>query len=268
MKYALDAPRCQHLHDSGLRCGSPALRGKPFCYNHHLLHTPRLNPGDWGYQFPPIESQKSIEMLVRQVLQSFHDGRLDSAQVRTYLYGIQLLAPYTCRDAVPDGSYVAMELTPAMRKLCGEPPESAPDNPPSMDMTPTPLGPPEPQTVTDQPSPTTCHPERGRRPESKDPESAALQCELSPPPNSEGATPIDDSQSPIPNSDPEDQRLETLRRLTQLIKALKCMSPEEHREMLKSHGGERTTGEVTLSASRTDEPRREHLETIPEPTAP
>jgi hypothetical protein len=199
MSYLLDAPRCEHLHDSGIRCGSPALRGKSFCYNHHLLHTPRLLPGQPGYQLPALESEKSVEMLVRHVLQSFHDGRLNVAQVRLYLYGIQVLAPYACKDYSPHARYVATELTPAMRRLCGEEPE--PD---------ASAGPAEPEIPVE---PTGLN---------------AIPAHHEPAPESEILTPsaAETVAEPTAVVDQDDspERLEVLRRLTQQIKALTCMT--------------------------------------------
>jgi hypothetical protein len=32
---------CRHIHTSGRRCGSPALRGEPFCYHHHTTRRPQ-----------------------------------------------------------------------------------------------------------------------------------------------------------------------------------------------------------------------------------
>ena len=31
---------CRHIHTSGSRCGSPALRGESFCYYHHTTRRP------------------------------------------------------------------------------------------------------------------------------------------------------------------------------------------------------------------------------------
>ena len=38
---------CRHIHTSGSRCGSPALRGESFCYYHHTTRRPARRPQSW-----------------------------------------------------------------------------------------------------------------------------------------------------------------------------------------------------------------------------
>ena len=146
--YWLDVPRCQHVKDDGIRCGSPALRGQPFCYNHDQIHHPRHVMGDPGYQIPVLETHKSVELAIRQVLQACHDNKITDLRARTMIYGIQVLAPYACQNQHPIAAYVATELPPAMQRLCGA------------------------DTLVREPITTVCHPERGRTSESKDPDAA------------------------------------------------------------------------------------------------
>ena len=117
MRTVSEAPRCQHVHDSGYTCGSPALRGQNFCYHHHQIHYPRLLPGQKSYQFRSLDGQSAVELFVRNLFQSYHDGHINDSQVRTYLYGVQIMAPYICKGR---GTYgLTPEITPAMQQLLG-----------------------------------------------------------------------------------------------------------------------------------------------------
>ncbi|MGZ4816168.1 MAG: hypothetical protein ACXVZV_12205 [Terriglobales bacterium] len=115
--YKLDAPRCQHIHPNGMRCGSPALRGQPFCYNHDQIYNPRALPGQKPYKFPALETQAAMEIVVRQILQAYHDNQITTEQTRTYFYGLQLLMPHVCKGNSPYAPAVQTELTPAMQAL-------------------------------------------------------------------------------------------------------------------------------------------------------
>jgi len=110
MAYLLDVPRCQHIKTDGVRCGSPAVRTKDFCYNHIILHEPRLPLGVPGYQLPPLECQADIQLAMRDAVQSYLDKRLTDTQARTVIYAISVVAPYACRNHSPRADLVATEL--------------------------------------------------------------------------------------------------------------------------------------------------------------
>ena len=109
-----EAPRCQHLKTDGIRCGSPALRGKPFCYNHGLIHDPRTPLGVPGYQLPPLECQADIQLAMRDAVQSYLDKRLTDIQARTVIYAISVVAPYACRPRNERPDRVSTEIPEAM----------------------------------------------------------------------------------------------------------------------------------------------------------
>ena len=81
---ANNAPRCMQVKVDGVRCGSPAMRGKPFCYFHDRF----LNrPYDDG--FPPLENGAAIQWAIMQVLQDLLKKRIDRDDAATLLYGLQ-----------------------------------------------------------------------------------------------------------------------------------------------------------------------------------
>ena len=114
MLYRLDVPQCQHIKEDGIRCGSPALRGQPLCFQHNRIYHPRVTPGQRGYQFPAFETHAATTLTIRQVLQAVHDGQLDLARGRFFLYGLQIAAPYV-KYVAPYCDNVSTELTPAMQ---------------------------------------------------------------------------------------------------------------------------------------------------------
>ena len=57
-------PPCHHLHPTGNRCGSPALRGEQFCFYHHPTRRPpvRTRLSDPPFYVPPIADPESLQM--------------------------------------------------------------------------------------------------------------------------------------------------------------------------------------------------------------
>lgn len=75
-------PICEHILPGGKRCGSPALRGEPFCFYHHNVERrvpqvnfmmyltnpqPERNP-NFKYAMPYIEDPESLQMAFTQFL--------------------------------------------------------------------------------------------------------------------------------------------------------------------------------------------------------
>jgi len=153
-----EAPRCQHLHDTGYRCGSPALRGQSFCYNHYRHYQPRFFAGQKGYRIPVLEECSSVELAVREILQGVNDDHLDLAKARVMLYGIQLVAPYSTRRFYFGPKDVEIELPVAMQSPTGAsspapaPPAPSPNPPLALAAPPDP--PPPVATPLDPVVPT------------------------------------------------------------------------------------------------------------------
>ena len=109
-----EAPRCQHIKTDGIPCGSPAVRGEAFCYNHRLIHHPAHPLGVPGYKLPPLECQDDIQLAMRDAIQSFLDKRLTAADARLVIYAISVVAPYTCRPRTARPDLVTTEIPAAM----------------------------------------------------------------------------------------------------------------------------------------------------------
>ncbi len=120
---------CRHIRSNGLRCGSPALRTKPYCYHHCLAHSHRraltdsaaetaaaaetvlhsMVPGTDSMQrnpvlapylnpkpepmtltFPPLEDRESIGIALSLVLGALARKRIDAKDATPLIYGLQV----------------------------------------------------------------------------------------------------------------------------------------------------------------------------------
>lgn len=115
---------CRHIKANGVRCGSPALRGKPRCYFHDRTTTQRrlaeqhrrdalaithhpLHPGPEGAQrepilaerfqpspleldFPTLEDRPSIQLALSMLLGALGRNELDPRRAGMMLYGLQV----------------------------------------------------------------------------------------------------------------------------------------------------------------------------------
>jgi hypothetical protein len=84
LEAARQAPRCMHVRSSGVRCGSPAMRGDAFCYFHDRLYN---RPAEES--FPFLEDAASIQMAIMQVLDGLRRGKLEKGVANSLLFGLQ-----------------------------------------------------------------------------------------------------------------------------------------------------------------------------------
>ena len=83
---AHQAARCAHLRASGVRCGSPALRGSHYCYYHEHFHGgPRLIYPSLA----KLDDAHGIQTALAEVLTGILDGRLPHKTGALLLYGLQ-----------------------------------------------------------------------------------------------------------------------------------------------------------------------------------
>jgi hypothetical protein len=109
-------PRCQHVRVNGTQCGSPALRGKRFCY-FHARH--QLKPAkDSAFQFPTLEDANAIQVALMQVIRAIADNKIESKRAGLLLYALQTASCNLKRtslepkleDAVLDTSVLGQEI--------------------------------------------------------------------------------------------------------------------------------------------------------------
>ena len=86
-------PLCHHIKDDGVRCGSPALRGKDLCYFHHR-QARRPLPA----YIPPLNNRASIQHALSQLMRAAFAGRVHDDRLRSMVYTLQV-ALTNLRDA-------------------------------------------------------------------------------------------------------------------------------------------------------------------------
>ena len=83
--------QCRHIKSNGIQCGSPALRGAPFCYFHAKVHRPKPKNPIWAdLEFPLVEDPSAIQISINQVLEAIVCSRLDPRRAGLILYGLQI----------------------------------------------------------------------------------------------------------------------------------------------------------------------------------
>lgn len=94
--YPVQIRRCGHIRVSGTQCGSPAIRGKEFCYYHQHDRLQsievHMESGRVGGEMvlPVLEDAHSIQMVVRQVMQLLLQRRIDRKDASLLLYSLQI----------------------------------------------------------------------------------------------------------------------------------------------------------------------------------
>lgn len=83
-------PICEHVRDNGLRCGSPALRGRHFCFHHSRAHAPGPRLGHRHYRSPLPETIESLQILIQQVTETLGSGPITEKAAGKLLYAVQL----------------------------------------------------------------------------------------------------------------------------------------------------------------------------------
>ena len=88
---------CKHIKANGEFCGSPALRGREYCYFHLTVLGRRLRTqkhimkGECHYlQLPTLEDADSIQLAVMQVMDALLRDQIDTKIAGLLLYGLQI----------------------------------------------------------------------------------------------------------------------------------------------------------------------------------
>jgi len=104
---------CRHIMPTGIKCKSPALRGKHYCYFHYNL---RLHADDGTrddkepLKLPSLEDSRGIQIALAQILAALGSGRIDSRQAGLYLYGLQIAAKIASRTSEPEPKQIVRVL--------------------------------------------------------------------------------------------------------------------------------------------------------------
>jgi len=85
MALAHQAPRCTHTKSDGLRCQSPALKGKALCYFHSRIRYPR-----GSHMLRRLNDGNSVQVTILQAVRALREGTIDPKSARILLWGLQI----------------------------------------------------------------------------------------------------------------------------------------------------------------------------------
>jgi len=89
------ARQCHHIKTSGVRCGSPALRDRRYCYYHQrsrpiLLDLSGREDKPALFSLPTFEDGHSIQFALRNVAHRLLDGNIDAKTAGLLFYCLQI----------------------------------------------------------------------------------------------------------------------------------------------------------------------------------
>ena len=120
-----NVPRCSHTRLNGLRCGSPAMKGKRHCYFHRRLqlqqHRNSTRRARQRVILPPLEDAASIQFALMEVTQAVLDDRISEKKAGLVLYALQTASHNLRRlDPEPQEQLIRQdypEAVPEMEKI-------------------------------------------------------------------------------------------------------------------------------------------------------
>jgi len=84
-------PICEHIKNDGIRCGTPALRGRHFCYHHDRVHRGHQIAAKHSCRvIPPLRNARNIRVAALNIIRDLRDGRIDLPTARVMAYALQV----------------------------------------------------------------------------------------------------------------------------------------------------------------------------------
>jgi hypothetical protein len=89
-------PECQHIKTSGGKCGSPALRGQPYCYFHSRVPAdgqkqgPARRPGSLSAALANLEDRSAVLHATTAVAAAVAGHRIDTKRASLIIYALQI----------------------------------------------------------------------------------------------------------------------------------------------------------------------------------
>jgi hypothetical protein len=122
---------CHHIRVNGIRCGSPRLTGKQFCFWHNKVNNTHSEPdniifrdyffnennviereqnafkdydfrnrrpnGPRAVELPPLEDSESIQLALSMVVAAIADGRIEIKRAGIMIYALQVASQNVLR---------------------------------------------------------------------------------------------------------------------------------------------------------------------------
>ena len=93
LKQAKSANSCQHIKVNGVRCASPALRERSYCYFHQSqrdLRKLRFKHPQGTFELPLLEDANAIHLAVQDVAAALIQKRIDRQLSGQLLFALQI----------------------------------------------------------------------------------------------------------------------------------------------------------------------------------
>jgi hypothetical protein len=105
---------CEHIKDNGVRCGSPAMRHRKFCFYHLRYYDPTQLPGSPEYRMPVLDSFQSIQLMVSQLQRAYLAKTITDREMTNLLYSLQLASNNGKNISTPNRADICSEMTSGM----------------------------------------------------------------------------------------------------------------------------------------------------------
>ena len=103
---------CTHIKISGIRCGSPSLRGEQFCYYHQRMHRGvRTPPQSRLHPLACIEDKESIQSALAEVINALLRNTIDMKRATLILRALHIAVKNDARASIhADASNMVKEV--------------------------------------------------------------------------------------------------------------------------------------------------------------
>ncbi len=92
---------CTHIKISGIRCGSPSLRGQQFCYYHQRMHRGvRTPPQSRLHPLACIEDKESIQAALAEVINALLRNTIDMKRATLILRALHIAVKNDARASI------------------------------------------------------------------------------------------------------------------------------------------------------------------------
>ena len=111
VKSNMSSSICTHIKVSGVRCGSPALRGEQFCYFHQRMHRGvRTPPQARLHPIALIEDEESIQAALMEVINALMRNTIDLKRATLILRALHIAVKNAQRVKFNAGREVVREV--------------------------------------------------------------------------------------------------------------------------------------------------------------
>ncbi len=101
--------QCEHVKINGLRCGSPALRGRRVCFYHFSSKVHHLG------MVPILENGAAIQHGLLEIIHALLDERIDPKRARLVISALRIAALNLSRaNGEPPANRVVVDMPPKL----------------------------------------------------------------------------------------------------------------------------------------------------------